>query len=660
MTQLPTIAPSLLLLTGDLVDAKSPSKLLSLQFHDEWVAYSSLINASSLASRKNFYYDQRGNHDCFNVPPFEDSEFRKWSASKSEGYVAHLRKEFGTYTFGALDACPRAGMSRPINFFGTLDSSDMDALASIVDVSLEATHYPTSTLITGRSTDGRTFSQLSPSITLWISGHLHKLIGNLTLYGYHQQLPLLELELGDMKDNALYRIIVIDHDLLTISDETLSLPSIPAPVTHDLKTEPPPFPYPQPSTHRSPIILITNPRDARFATPSKEPVCAIKRDNPYRRSNNSSPVLYKGKTKRWSDIRALNETENHIPLFVSKWNPSEFNDGREHVIEVEVLDGLGARGIKKVTFRVDGQRVKMNSGLGGYVIAADFGSLIKSLFVFAHTVIATLLLAPKLQLDYLNFKGTYPQYFANLKRQNGSPTRQVQLQPRTIQTYLKSHILRLLALWHIRFLTLASTPRLWYPFHAYLTYVLIGPWFLGAFIPSIPQYGLFYPYGIYFPDTKEWIPILDTFYIALWEHTFFIFPLLLILAFNAPVSLQTLRLTRTTQAPLLRIVMLLWARVLPASCFVVWMLLSTYFGFFGWTYGWVSVLLSPGKMWMTGWGVWVLVLKPFLKQKLFAVERRSNEEQDDENESDSSAGLDNEAVVVGNGVESGNGIRRRQ
>ncbi|KAJ3049736.1 hypothetical protein HDU99_008836, partial [Rhizoclosmatium hyalinum] len=34
--ELPTIAPSLLLLTGDLVDAKSPSKLLSLQFHDEW------------------------------------------------------------------------------------------------------------------------------------------------------------------------------------------------------------------------------------------------------------------------------------------------------------------------------------------------------------------------------------------------------------------------------------------------------------------------------------------------------------------------------------------------------------------------------------------------------------------------------------------------
>ncbi|KAJ3072461.1 Transmembrane protein 62 [Podochytrium sp. JEL0797] len=606
-TELPTIAPDLCFLSGDLVDAKTPSKLISEQYRDEWVAYRALIEASGVEERNGgeFYFDQRGNHDCFNIGvPFEESEYATMSASKHEGYTHHHHKPFGTYSFTALDACPTAGMSRPVNFFGTLDSNDMNQLASVIDATQElhgnhtfiSTHYPTSTMVLGRASDGRSFGDLSKGVSMWVSGHLHKLIGGVIMYGYHSSSDLLELQLGDMKDNAVWRLVAVDNDFISVTDEILALPSVPAPVEWDIKDAKPPFPMPGYNRHpRPPVILVTVPRDARFATPTHEPIKRILTSTHIRvliygfsgeegpdagviDARNVTfkidgvkvpePVEYKGSGAAWSDIQNLEESVNRVPLYVSKWDPRVYNDGRDHWLEVEAIDSAGRTAVKKIAFRVDGERARshgMESGIGGYVIAANFEMLIKGLFVFAHLFISLLIHISKFTFDTLIASNRLPAFRAKLTKQihqttsllahshlfhftsvtnspllatleSGSTTRP---RARIESTWglVKTHLHRTSLLWTLRSFNFASSPRLFYPTWIYLNYIIIGPWFIGNLVPSAHEMGrrvgLVYVYGVWFED--GWVPILDTWYLALWEHTTFVFPMVLILMWNAPV-----------------------------------------------------------------------------------------------------------------------------
>ena len=84
-----------------------------------------------------------------------------------------------------IAASPRYGISRPFNFFGYVDTADMDFLAS--ELAKAATHnhtfvmshYPTATMIFGKTSDGRTFWELSKHISVWLCGHLHRLFAGL-------------------------------------------------------------------------------------------------------------------------------------------------------------------------------------------------------------------------------------------------------------------------------------------------------------------------------------------------------------------------------------------------------------------------------------------------------------------------------------------------
>ena len=89
-------------------------------------------------------------------------------------------------------------------------------------------------------------------------GHLHRLflgIGN-TMYAHHKFPDLLELELSDMKEHAIYRIVAVDNDMISFSDQTLGLASIPAPLTNEITEPHPASPSRVPF---DPVIIITNP-----------------------------------------------------------------------------------------------------------------------------------------------------------------------------------------------------------------------------------------------------------------------------------------------------------------------------------------------------------------------------------------------------------------
>ncbi|KAJ8327768.1 hypothetical protein O5D80_004103 [Batrachochytrium dendrobatidis] len=208
------IAPDLVLATGDLTDAKSHSTLTSLQHREEWVAYHTALQSSGVLRRQQgrFWWDQRGNHDCFNIPSFESSEnmYRTLSAVKNEGYAFHLTKEFGVYSFIAIDACPDVGATRPINFFGYFDTKDMDFLAGEIlagkrlghNHTFVMSHYPTSTTLFGHTSDDISFWSLSQHVSIWLCGHLHKLAAGLGEIMYAFQGTFLELELADLKSHV--------------------------------------------------------------------------------------------------------------------------------------------------------------------------------------------------------------------------------------------------------------------------------------------------------------------------------------------------------------------------------------------------------------------------------------------------------------------------
>ncbi|KAJ3090389.1 Transmembrane protein 62 [Quaeritorhiza haematococci] len=333
--------------------------------------------------------------------------FASMSSVRKEGYAFHHRKPFGDYAFLALDGCPKYGASRPFNFFGTLDTEDMDFLhdelekAATFNHTFVLSHYPTATTLFGHSSNGLTFTDLSSRVTAFLCGHLHRLILGLghKLYA-HQDMGFLELELGDMKQNALYRIMVVDHDLISFTDQALQLPELPLRTgLPTLATDTPQHLDHPKLKNQNPVIVITNPKDNRFLIPKHEPVGRIKTSTHIRilvwtnaeiksidieidGIRHREIVEFRGKGRPWLSFRdvevgAEDGGDAHLPLWVSRWAPSDYDDGKEHVMVVHVRDVDGNEAYARSVFRVDGLRTTpLEAGAGEWIMSASFGSLV--------------------------------------------------------------------------------------------------------------------------------------------------------------------------------------------------------------------------------------------------------------------------------------------
>ncbi|KAJ2158829.1 hypothetical protein GGF46_003482 [Coemansia sp. RSA 552] len=630
-TAVPLVSPRVVAVTGDLTDAKDKQKLTSQQQPDEWRAYQRALDLSGVKTRFNgtFYRDQRGNHDCFNVFSTESDQnyYRSHSAvGDSSGYLLQIRESFGTYSFVASDGCPSRGFARPLNFFGYLDGHDMELLehrlgrASGSNHTFLLNHYPVSTMLFGRHS--KAFSGLVGKVSVFLCGHLHQLTGGLgaQLQAYKVREGYWELELGDMKEHALYRVYAIDNDLVSFVDVTLPLPQIPMPNPGLLDfTVDGPIPHP-------PVVLVTNPKDARYLLPAHEPLHRIRTsqhirilawaDQPVASVTiridgrlHEHPAVYRGKEDAVGESADASETVK-TPLWVARWDPMLYDDGQVHELEVTVADTEGKSTVSKVPFTLGNESVALGNGArGGWIMQQDFASLFRVSGLVSYLLMAAcLLVGPRV---YYLLRQDFTAWAVH--RAVGHHKSQVHVD--LLWTSIRGRgwrissplvsvklLLALLAakarllVWtqFTALVYLASVWWLFWPAYFFSMGIAVLPLFVGRLIPSAPGsdgMGSVYVFGIYIAG--EWVPLLDSWTYALASIVSVAVLLLHLSAAVAPPSLFYSTRRGNSKLP--------WYRhgaVKGAMALFVFVYLGIPSAMTFYTYGWASVFLGFGRAWL--------------------------------------------------------------
>jgi len=240
------IKPELLLITGDLTDAKSHNKLYSQQYKEEWEAFIDSINQL----KKTRLIAIRGNHDAFNEPDQANSQYMHYMRDNltATTQLFTITKPFGNYSIVSVDGAPVPGFKRPFNFVGYVQDESLDKLQEIKEQS-EVTnqtvlfgHYPTSTMYNAGK-----MREIFGSMSLaYLCGHLHNGAGLVPHMQHMHSTGVAELELSDWKKNRAFRIMSMDHDLFSFSDHKWSPSGI--------------------------YVHISNPPEWRLTNPSKQPL----------------------------------------------------------------------------------------------------------------------------------------------------------------------------------------------------------------------------------------------------------------------------------------------------------------------------------------------------------------------------------------------------
>lgn len=333
---LSAIKPEVVLISGDLTDAKTANKYGSYQYPAEWEAYSSIVDKIPFP-----VIDLRGNHDAFDVLAYEKSSYQEFTKDRAfkQNKELTISKEFGNYTIVGINAAPEPGMRRPYNFIGYISESQRASLQEIggrtksSNHSIWFGHYPTPTL--HRSYYYRDF--IGSFATAYLAGHLHDAVPR--MQKLHSS-GLAELELADWKKNRAFRILSFDHDLLSWTDMKWSKDGI--------------------------YIHITNLPVWQLTNPDKQPVARIEKSSHIRvlifGAEDIAPTMtYLGKTV------PLSRVENSS-LWVAPWNPTKAGS-----VEIDVeYKGQTYTSSREFLPNYSSVRPHRYSALGNFLLTVDF------------------------------------------------------------------------------------------------------------------------------------------------------------------------------------------------------------------------------------------------------------------------------------------------
>lgn len=193
-------------------------------------------------------------------------------------------------------------------------------------------HYPTSCIISiekdSERLDLRQLIGSSPASRAYLCGHLHAMGGLVPKMYTKQKRGFLELELEDWKDNRMYRLAAIDHGHFSFVDQK-----------HNVW----------------PLVLVTNPKHARYNLPGREPLNLI-HSSTYIRIIAFSDVNIDMVKVSFDKDSWMNCLHKEGPLYVCKWLPHLFNNGL-HYLYVAATDELGREAFLKHPFSLDGTSV---------------------------------------------------------------------------------------------------------------------------------------------------------------------------------------------------------------------------------------------------------------------------------------------------------------
>ncbi|XP_026752067.1 transmembrane protein 62-like [Galleria mellonella] len=436
------IMPLLVLATGDLTDAKAKDNLGSSQVQTEWVYYYNIIKESGV-TKNIVWLDIRGNHDNFNIQTINSREnyFRNYSvqgATHTKSYVHFENKNGVNIAFLGIDACPEPGLRRPFNFIGLLDIQEqqhiqkLKAEADKADHIIWFGHYPTSCILSlendSQRLNLRELMGSSPGSQVYVCGHLHSMGGLVPNMYTKQKKGYLELELGDWKDNRMFRLAAIDHGIFSFVDQK----------------------------HNTwPLVLVTNPKHARYMMPGREPLQLIPHSTHIRILAFSNVKIIDVKIS-FDQISWMKCRHTEGPLYVCQWRPHLFATGL-HYIHVIVTDKSGKEAVVEHPFSLDGSLVNFDV-TPRLLLMTDAAVLFQGIF-------ATLILLSVVPLVTLRLQKCPPKY----RRRFGC------------------NVLR-------RVWLLTKIDRIFYPLILYTAYLPFGPWAIGELIDD--HIGVVFAWGI--------------------------------------------------------------------------------------------------------------------------------------------------------------------
>ncbi|CAG5132050.1 unnamed protein product [Candidula unifasciata] len=473
------IKPEVVLISGDLTDAKTPSGIGSRQIRDEWIIYENSVKKCHAYSNAK-WLDLRGNHDSFDVFDFgsKNNYYKLHSVHGSSlkeksdfesGFIHKLEMPFGTYSFIGIDTCSRPGPNRPFNFFGYLDDKQIQHIKSLEAASKGSNHtvwfghFPTSLIVHNPPV----LRQIMSSAIAYLCGHLHTL-NNLVpkMYSRHKT-GQLELELGDWKDNRIFRVMAFDHDLMSFTDAKLGT---------------------------WPIVIITNPKNNQFYSPH-EPLELIASSTLIRILIFSHVKIKQVEVKIDKQLEgyAYQVDPNH-PLYELPWSPVHFASGT-HTIEVFITDAHRMNTTVSQHFSVDGSEMHFDF-VPRLILMLNIysaGKLIFSLLVFFYALVLTSLR----QFTYIRVCYLHGRVF--------------------VTSFVNAWIMKL---W------LAARSNVsYYILIGSVLYLTFGPWFVGYLLSD--KIGVVFVWGILVEGT--FLPGGITYFYGIFQFLMFNVPLTLIL-----------------------------------------------------------------------------------------------------------------------------------
>ncbi|CAH8523399.1 unnamed protein product [Heterobilharzia americana] len=246
-------------------------------------------------------------------------------------------------------------------------------------------HHPTSTVV---SQDLNLRSLIGDNAFAYLCGHLHTLHGTTKRMYVSQPQGYWEWELGDWRENRYYRIVAVDHDLVSFVD-----------VVKSTKNS---------GVTEWPIILITNPKNSQFLLPNKEPVDRIKSSThirilvwskwPIQSVSVKINDIFQGYAQPATlvDDDTITPT-TQSPLYILSWNPSQWSDASHsfHTIEVTAKDTFGNQRTVTQPFSFQDPTEFKTGFLSRYFISTNLSTSVAVLYYMLWILMCTFVILPR-------------------------------------------------------------------------------------------------------------------------------------------------------------------------------------------------------------------------------------------------------------------------